>query len=637
MANFSINLPVPAGDGVGASVDTSSFGRIKTFILSGEFGSATVTIEASADGGTTYAPLITFTRAGKKVIEIAASRMRTRVRGFNPVKLFTVEVDVAGNDNGGFFVALPLPAFNGLGAIVDTSSLGNFTSIIVTGNYPGATITLETSEDGVDFVECAMFANGPRIVSKDLVALFMRVKVQGRKTVLPFTGSISVGATNDTVSLAIGTVVSGGTPGSVLFIGAGGTLAQDNANFFWDDAQNALVLGHNVAQSGAVFNAYRPSDNTVLWFAGDTTINNLETVPKQIRYFNRAFLPELEVGDDETAGLYIRQDPTGGAGDQKVGIYGEVTSNQVDATAGAFMKIIHFGAGDAIFCGLFASGAVAFESSSFTDGSKGIISTLQSTSGGNSVLLQTLWESTEFGGGAGHGIAPIRGALVCDQSPALGLTIRKWFTSGVLNPATDGQRQIRIVENDFARDRFAVFNDGQVRISPLVADAGNTIRNSPAYTLRTAFWTGAASQDVDSQWIAVLLSASAADLQVRLVMDSVPEYIFTKTALDLQTNNILNVGVISGVASNVNFNNNTLNAITSITLFAGAGIGLDMQGRDIVSVSKFQQSVGGLLGFFGGAAAGQATVVGAKGGNAALGSLMAALSGYGLVIDSTTP
>ncbi len=40
-----------------------------------------------------------------------------------------------------------------------------------------------------------------------------------------------------------GTPVTGGTVGSVLFVGTGSTLAQDNANFFWDDANNRLGIG----------------------------------------------------------------------------------------------------------------------------------------------------------------------------------------------------------------------------------------------------------------------------------------------------------------------------------------------------------------------------------------------------------
>jgi len=44
---------------------------------------------------------------------------------------------------------------------------------------------------------------------------------------------------------SIGSTIPGLTQGSVLFGGVGGTLAQDNANFFWDDTNNRLGLGTN--------------------------------------------------------------------------------------------------------------------------------------------------------------------------------------------------------------------------------------------------------------------------------------------------------------------------------------------------------------------------------------------------------
>ena len=44
-------------------------------------------------------------------------------------------------------------------------------------------------------------------------------------------------------SSTIGGLVIGGTVGSILFVGAGSTLAQDNANLFWDDTTNQLELG----------------------------------------------------------------------------------------------------------------------------------------------------------------------------------------------------------------------------------------------------------------------------------------------------------------------------------------------------------------------------------------------------------
>lgn len=44
-------------------------------------------------------------------------------------------------------------------------------------------------------------------------------------------------------AIIIGSPVTGGTIGSVLFVGAGSTLGQDNANFFWDDVNNRLGIG----------------------------------------------------------------------------------------------------------------------------------------------------------------------------------------------------------------------------------------------------------------------------------------------------------------------------------------------------------------------------------------------------------
>lgn len=43
--------------------------------------------------------------------------------------------------------------------------------------------------------------------------------------------------------MSIGGTVTSGTAGSVLFVGTGPVLAQDNSNFFWDDTNNRLGLG----------------------------------------------------------------------------------------------------------------------------------------------------------------------------------------------------------------------------------------------------------------------------------------------------------------------------------------------------------------------------------------------------------
>src|SRR5688572_5605789 len=59
------------------------------------------------------------------------------------------------------------------------------------------------------------------------------------------------GDANCTVAAnAIGETIVNATEGSALFAGASGVLAQDNANFFWDDTNNFLGLGVNSSLGG---------------------------------------------------------------------------------------------------------------------------------------------------------------------------------------------------------------------------------------------------------------------------------------------------------------------------------------------------------------------------------------------------
>lgn len=60
-------------------------------------------------------------------------------------------------------------------------------------------------------------------------------------TMLPYS-SIGSGGSG---SISIGGFVSGGTSGSVLFIGAGGILSQNNSKLFWDNSSNFLGIGTN--------------------------------------------------------------------------------------------------------------------------------------------------------------------------------------------------------------------------------------------------------------------------------------------------------------------------------------------------------------------------------------------------------
>lgn len=59
----------------------------------------------------------------------------------------------------------------------------------------------------------------------------------------PSTNRLLVEGVVTSSGVSIGSTITGGTQGSVLFLGAGSTLAQDNANFFWDDLNIRLGLG----------------------------------------------------------------------------------------------------------------------------------------------------------------------------------------------------------------------------------------------------------------------------------------------------------------------------------------------------------------------------------------------------------
>src|SRR5690606_21018650 len=60
-------------------------------------------------------------------------------------------------------------------------------------------------------------------------------------------GTVSIGACGmgGGSGVSIGDAIGSATPGSVLFANSSSQLAQDNANLFWDDANDRLGLGAN--------------------------------------------------------------------------------------------------------------------------------------------------------------------------------------------------------------------------------------------------------------------------------------------------------------------------------------------------------------------------------------------------------
>ena len=195
MGNLFFDLPVPAGDGVGAAVDVTTLGRTKTITVQGNL-KGTITVEISLDGATFY-PLKSFAKKGKLTEEFAAQYMRCRVSGY---KSGTGNVDVGSEDFGQLFAVLPTTAGDGVGAAVDVSALGTLNTIGVAGDFSG-TVTIELSEDNVSWTQCMSFTK-PGFKTKEVVAQYMRARRSGVSALTPGSATVNVGAVNDSAGAA---------------------------------------------------------------------------------------------------------------------------------------------------------------------------------------------------------------------------------------------------------------------------------------------------------------------------------------------------------------------------------------------------------------------------------------------------
>jgi len=111
-----------------------------------------------------------------------------------------------------------------------TVSLSNGTGISVSGTYPSFTIasTITQYTDALARASISLTTTGS----------------SGAATYDNTTGVLNIPQySGGGGGMAIGGSITSATAGSVLFAGASGVLAQDNANFFWDDTNNRLGLG----------------------------------------------------------------------------------------------------------------------------------------------------------------------------------------------------------------------------------------------------------------------------------------------------------------------------------------------------------------------------------------------------------
>lgn len=101
---------------------------------------------------------------------------------------------------------LPMPALNGAGAAVDVSTMGRDKTIVITGTFSGATITVEVSEEAGGagaYAPIHTFQSGDRQKTIPVAARFMRVNVANRKVTVPFTATADVGADDMGATFAV--------------------------------------------------------------------------------------------------------------------------------------------------------------------------------------------------------------------------------------------------------------------------------------------------------------------------------------------------------------------------------------------------------------------------------------------------
>lgn len=102
-----------------------------------------------------------------------------------------------------------------------------------------------------------------------------------------------------------GVNLSGFTDGSVLFAD-GGTVQEDNANFFWDDTNDSLLLGHNTSGFNVGINVYpRLHANSTSAATPEALFEHEETGGAATAVFAKARTGGAQVQDGDALGTFI--------------------------------------------------------------------------------------------------------------------------------------------------------------------------------------------------------------------------------------------------------------------------------------------------------------------------------------------
>jgi hypothetical protein len=171
--NF-VNLPVPAGNGVGAAVEVGShMAALKTIMATGTL-KGSVTIEVSTDpAGLRWGPLKTFTAfPSQDTLLVVATFMRVRVSGFLSG---VAEVSVGGEPGQILVDSIIVPLGTGVGPAVLMRDDEYIKTFVVSGPFTGS-INIEISQDQTDWAPLLTFTQPTTEEDVNVVCTWMRAR-----------------------------------------------------------------------------------------------------------------------------------------------------------------------------------------------------------------------------------------------------------------------------------------------------------------------------------------------------------------------------------------------------------------------------------------------------------------------------
>ena len=235
--------------GPGAALDTKITSTAGQGTLIAQFGSQTSARIRLYDETSTLGPAIDF-NAGNV----------GRITGAGNIAIMPTN-----NGNVGIGTTSPGQLLSVAGDILGNNIIGSYftaTSTTATSTF-AAGLALTGTLDVNSTSATSTFANGIRIEGGGLTASTL-TSCTALET--DANGNVLCGSDATGSGVGIGDTVTSGTTGSILFVGSGPVLAQDNANLFWDDTNNRLGIGTTSPWAKLSVNNYSSGASSVPLF-----------------------------------------------------------------------------------------------------------------------------------------------------------------------------------------------------------------------------------------------------------------------------------------------------------------------------------------------------------------------------------